>query len=533
MAASITCSDLSFAWPDGTIVLEHVDIAFGPGRAGVVGANGSGKSTLLQLVAGALEPTGGSVVVQGRAAYLPQDLPSRSGTAVDQLLGIHDARAALHAIEAGDADPDLFDRVGDDWDVEERATVTLHQLGLGAIGLDRTVDGLSGGECTLLGLAGRLLTQPDVLLLDEPTNNLDRRARARLLDVVTGWRGALVVASHDRELLAHVDAVAVLRAGTVRTYGGNITAYEQAAEVEQAAAARAVRAAEGELRRERRDRTETETKLARRARSGRGDATSGGMPKILAGARKRSAQVTAGKQRDLHDDRVDAARERLAVARGEVVDDAHIRLALPYSDVPGRRLVLRLDEVALAHGPTVSLEVRGPERIALLGDNGVGKTALLRTIAGLAPPLAGVLIQPVPARYLPQSLDLLDGELSVAQNVARLAPNATPNEIRARLAQLLFRGDDADQLAGTLSGGERLRATLGALLLAGPTPQLLLLDEPTNNLDMASVEQLVEALASFGGALVVVSHDVSFLRDLSPTRWLELTLDGLADVDPL
>jgi ATPase subunit of ABC transporter with duplicated ATPase domains len=521
MAASITCSDLSFAWPNGTVVLDHVDIAFGPGRAGVVGANGSGKSTLLQLVAGALEPTGGSIVVQGRAAYLPQDLPSRSGTAVDQLLGIHDARAALHAIEAGDADPDLFDRVGDNWDVEERATATLDQLGLGAIGLDRTVDGLSGGECTLLGLAGRLLTRPDVLLLDEPTNNLDGRARARLLDVVTGWRGALVVVSHDRELLAHVDAVAVLRAGTVRTYGGNITDYEQAAAVEQAAAARAVRAAEGELRRERRDRTDTETKLARRARSGRADAASGGMPKILAGARKRRAQVTAGTQRDLHDDRVDAARERLSQAREHVDDDAHIRL------------VLRLDEVALAHGPTVSLEVRGPERIALLGDNGVGKTTLLRTVAGLASPHAGVLIQPVPARYLPQSLDPLDGGLSVVENVARLAPSATPNEVRARLAQLLFRGDDADQLAGTLSGGERLRATLGALLLAEPTPQLLLLDEPTNNLDMASVEQLVEALASFGGALVVVSHDVSFLRDLSPTRWLELTLDGLADVDPL
>ena len=133
-------------------------------------------------------------------------------------------------------------------------------------------------------------------------------------------------------------------------------------------------------------------------------------------------------------------------------------------------------------------------------------------------------------RYLPQSLDVLDDELTVVENVARRAPDATVNEVRARLAQLLFRGGRADQLAGTLSGGERLRATLAALLLGEPTPQLLLLDEPTNNLDMASVRQLTEALTAYRGALMVVSHDLPFLLDVGPTRWMELTADGLAEV---
>ena len=118
----------------------------------------------------------------------------------------------------------------------------------------------------------------------------------------------------------------------------------------------------------------------------------------------------------------------------------------------------------------------------------------------------------------------------MTENVARRAPGATVNEVRARLAQLLFRGDRADQPAGTLSGGERLRATLAALLLGEPTPQLLLLDEPTNNLDMASVGQLTQAVASYRGALIVVSHDLPFLRDLRPTRWLEMGDDGLHEV---
>ncbi|HEY6530842.1 MAG TPA: ATP-binding cassette domain-containing protein, partial [Acidimicrobiales bacterium] len=487
----------------------------------------------LGLLAGELSPTGGSVRVQGSVAHLPQDLPLRRSTTVDELLGIDHVRAALHAIEAGETGPDLYDAVGHEWDVEERALATLDQLGLGAIGLDRSVAGLSGGECILLGLAGRLLTRPDVLLLDEPTNNLDRRARGRLLDVVTGWRGALVLVSHDRELLAHVDTIAELRAGTVRTYGGNLRTYEEAIAVEQAAATRAVQTAEGELRREQRDRVEAETKLARRARTGREKAAGGGMPKILVGGRKRRAEVTAGKQRDLHDDRIDTARDRLDDARRAVLDEARIRLELPGSEVPTRRLVVRLDQVALEHGPTVSIEVRGPERIAVVGANGAGKTTLLRVIAGETTALSGAAEVPVPVRFLPQALDLLDDGISVVDNVARLAPSATTNEIRARLAQLLFRGRQADQLAGTLSGGERLRATLGALLLAEPTPQLVLLDEPTNNLDMASVGQLTDALGSFRGALIVVSHDLPFLRDLSPSRWLELTVAGLADIEPL
>ena len=288
--------------------------------------------------------------------------------------------------------------------------------------------------------------------------------------------------------------------------------------------------AEGDLRRQARDLAEARTKLDRRASYGRAQADKGGTPKIVLGAMKRRAESTAGRMQDQHEDRLAQARERLVDARAALDDDAEIRLDLPGSVVPGRRRVLRLADVALEHGPTVSLEVVGPERIALLGPNGVGKTTLLRTVTGSLPPRSGAVETLVPVRYLPQSLDVLDDELTVVENVARRAPDATVNEVRARLAQLLFRGGRADQLAGTLSGGERLRATLAALLLGEPTPQLLLLDEPTNNLDMGSVRQLTEALAAYRGALIIVSHDLPFLLDVGPTRWLELTADGLAEV---
>lgn len=179
------------------------------------------------------------------------------------------------------------------------------------------------------------------------------------------------------------------------------------------------------------------------------------------------------------------------------------------------------------------LELRGPERIALTGHNGSGKTTLLRTIAGAIPPESGTAETHVPYRFLPQRLEVLDPALTVVENVARFAPDATNNRIRARLARFLFKGARADQQAGTLSGGERFRASLAALMLAEPAPQLLLLDEPTNNLDLASVRRLVTALESYEGALLVVSHDLTFLRDLGITRWLSTDGGELTDIAPL
>ncbi|MEU2877684.1 ABC-F family ATP-binding cassette domain-containing protein [Streptomyces sp. NPDC007070] len=521
MSASITCTALSFAWPDGTSVFSGLDIAFGPGRTGLVGVNGTGKSTLLKLIAGELTPSDGVVRVAGEVGYLPQNVTLGTGLRVDEALGIAARRAALHAIEAGDAAEEHFETVGDDWDVEERALATLGELGLGHIGLDRTVGEVSGGESVLLRLAALLLRRPDVLLLDEPTNNLDLYARRRLYAAVAAWPGVLVVVSHDRELLDLVDQIADLRAGRVTWYGGNYTAYEEALAVEQDAAERMVRVAESDLRRQKRELVDAQVKLARRKRYGQKMWDSKREPKIVMGARKRAAQESAGKHRILHEERLTAAKERLDEAVEAVRDEDEIRVELPYTAVPPGRDVLTLRDLRTAYGARVSggLDLRGPERVALVGRNGAGKTTLLRTVAGELPPVAGEAVAHVPLRFLPQRLDVLDDELSVVENVARFAPDATANRVRARLARFLFRGARADQKAGTLSGGERFRAALAALMLAEPAPQLLLLDEPTNNLDMASVRRLTSALESYEGALIVAGHDLPFLRSIGITRW--------------
>ncbi|MBY8877856.1 ABC-F family ATP-binding cassette domain-containing protein [Actinacidiphila acidipaludis] len=531
LTASVICSRLTFGWPDGSHLFDGLNWTAGPGRTGLIGLNGAGKSTLLKMLAGQLAPTSGTVKVTGEIGYLPQDAALDTSLRVDRALGIDAVRAALHAIEAGDTREEHFAVVGDDWDVEERARATLDALGLDRIGLDRTVGEVSGGESVLLRLAALLLRRPDVLLLDEPTNNLDLRARRHLYEAVASWRGLLVVVSHDRELLEYVDQIADLRGGEVQVYGGNMSAYEEALAVEQEAAERTVRAAEADMKRQKRELVEAQVKLARRVRYGQKMYDTKREPRAVMKLRKRSAEVSAGKHRQLHTDRLAEAKERLDEAVLAVRDDDEIRVDLPHTAVPAGRTVLTLDGVRLRYGTRAMLEVRGPERIALLGGNGAGKSTLLRTLAGEIPPAAGEAYVHVPARYLPQRLDVLDGEATVAENVAAFAPSANTNAIRARLARFLFRGARADQPAGSLSGGERFRATLAALMLAEPAPQLLLLDEPTNNLDLASVRQLTSALAAFEGALVVASHDLPFLRSLGITRWLLIEDGTLKEVD--
>lgn len=526
-AVSVSVSDLHFAWPDGMPVFAGLSFALGVGRFGIVGRNGAGKSTLLRLLGGRLRPARGSIRRAGSLGYLRQDLPLRVGARVDELLGIAGVRRALAAVEAGDVSEPVLETIADAWDIEERAHALLERLGL-ECGLDQRIGEISGGEAVLLGLVAELLREPDVLLLDEPTNNLDRSGRARLAEAVRSFRGTLIVVSHDERLLEDVDQVGDLHGGRIDWFGGNLAAYQEALALEQEAAERAVRVAEADVRRQRAELAAAHIKLERRKRYGQKMWDTKREPKIVMGARKREAQVSAGKHRILHEDRLTAARERLVEAEDALRDDAPIRIDLPGTALPEGRVVLRLEDVELRNGLRGGLEVRGPERIALVGANGSGKSTLLHTIAGELAPSAGVCELRVPARLLPQRIDVLDDDLSIVENVARFAPATDENRRRARLARFHFRGRVADQQASTLSGGERFRAAMAALLLAEPAPQLLMLDEPTNNLDLASIDQLVSALETFRGALLVASHDEAFLRRLHLTRYVEMALGRFA-----
>ncbi|MGU3497373.1 ABC-F family ATP-binding cassette domain-containing protein [Mycobacterium sp. C31M] len=528
---SVVCSDLSFSWPDDTAVFTDLSCSFGRGHIGLVAPNGAGKSTLLRLIAGDLTPSAGTVSVDGVLGYLPQNLPFLAEHTVSDVLGVTPVVAALDALAAGDAGEAVFNTIGDDWDIAERSRAQLDRLGLNDLELDRRLSTLSGGQVVSLGLTAELLRRPDVLLLDEPTNNLDADARQRLYSALDDFGGTLLVVSHDRVLLDRMDAITELRGGEISLYGGGFTAYQDAVQAAQELAESNIRNAEQDLKRHKQQMQQARERADKRAATAKRNLKDAGLPKIVAGKLKRDAQQSAAKTDDVHARRVGDARDRLDEAERALRYDDLLALDLPDTEVPAGRIVFSGAGLSTRVFADLDVDIRGPERIALTGANGVGKSTLLRIISGDLQPDAGTVARgDGRVAYLSQRLDLLDERLSVADCLASAAPGLSITRRRHLLAQFLFRGDRIELPVGALSGGERLRATLACVLFAEPAPQLLLLDEPTNNLDLASVKQLESALHAYRGAFVVVSHDETFLAEIGIQRRLRLADGVLATV---
>ncbi|GAA2885935.1 ABC-F family ATP-binding cassette domain-containing protein [Microbacterium esteraromaticum] len=560
--AAVTLDRVSFAWPDGSIALDAVSGSFGSGRTGLVGRNGAGKSTLLRLIAGELTPASGQILRSDQVAYLPQRLTLETDRRVAELLGIAAALDAVRAITAGDVDPAHFDAVGDDWDIEARAEASLAEAGLDPSFLDRTVGELSGGEAVLVAVAGIRLRRAPITLLDEPTNNLDREARQRLADMVRAWKGALIVVSHDLSLLELMDDTAEIYGSELSVFGGPYSQWRAWLDAEQGAARQAERDAAQAYRKEKRQRIEAEAKLATRAQMGRKAFEEKRVPKIIANGRKMAAEVSAGRLRTEVRGKEDAAHQALDAAGRRVRDDDTMKIGLPDPRMSASRRIATIGDGER------SWIVQGPERVALIGRNGVGKTTLLRRLvasgaggtdasrgevrlartdsadlsaasvhfraesadAGASgPPLNPNLHADAHTDrigYLSQRIDGLDDQASVVQNIAAAAPHVPDKELRNRLARFLIRGATMDRPVGALSGGERFRVALAKVLLADPAPHLVVLDEPTNNLDLDTADQLVEALRAYRGAVLIVSHDDAFLARLGLDLTLELDAEG-------
>ena len=540
-SAAVTLDRVSFAWPDGSIALDAVSGSLGSGRTGLVGRNGAGKSTLLRLIASELTPASGQILRSDQVAHLPQRLTLETDRRVADLLGIAAPLDAVRAITAGDVDPAHFDAVGDDWDIEARAEASLAEAGLDPSFLDRTVGELSGGEAVLVAVAGIRLRRAAITLLDEPTNNLDREARQRLADMVRTWKGALIVVSHDVSLLELMDDTAEIYGSELSVFGGPYSHWRAWLDAEQGAARQAERDAAQAYRKEKRQRIEAEAKLATRAQIGRKAFDEKRVPKIIANGRKMAAQVSAGRLRTEVRGKEDAAHQALDAAGRRVRDDDTMRIDLPDPELSASRRIATIGDGER------SWIVQGPERVALVGRNGVGKTTLLRRLvasgahnsgdrdgsgqksavpAQIRPTLRSSDAHTDRIGYLSQRIDGLDDQASVVQNIAAVAPHVPDKELRNRLARFLIRGAAMNRPVAALSGGERFRVALAKLLLADPAPHLVVLDEPTNNLDLDTVDQLVEALRAYRGAVLIVSHDDQFLERLGLDLTLELDAEG-------
>ena len=503
MPYSLVAKGVSFVLPDGTPLLESIDLSLPRGVTGLVGPNGSGKSTLLALLAGALRPTRGRVLRDGAVALLPQSTaPDRGGIARDLL-------------EPRDAPPWRIDRV-------------LAEVGLDGLDLERPAATLSGGETTRLRLARILLRQPETLLLDEPTNHLDEEARRAVHDLVRSFRGSVLVATHDRSLLARADRIAELRGGRVRTFGGGWEGFLEVRRAEREAAERIVRSAEQELDAVRRAAREAAERQARRSSRGRRETSRGGMPTIAAHARRNAAESSAGRLMGIHEGRVETARAALAKARAAAPDDPSVAVDLGATPVPPRKRLVDAEDlnVRLPGGwlwaAPLSFHVVGPERIRLRGPNGAGKSTLFGLLSGRSPDAGTLRVCAARVGLLDQDATVLGTVGTLAQTLRRLAPARPEHERRLLLGRFGFVQEAAEKPVAALSGGERIRAGLAALLAAEQAPELLLLDEPSNHLDLPGLDAVAAALRAYRGGLLLVTHDEEFARDVEVERDMAL-----------
>jgi ATPase subunit of ABC transporter with duplicated ATPase domains len=528
--------------PGGRILFRDVDLSLEHETVGLVGVNGVGKTTLLRILADERPPDSGRVVRSGLVAWLPQNR-SRRGDApdaeapvdpesVEDALGVAHRLAGLRRIEGGSTDPADCPSTGDVWELPARIEAELHRVGLGHLARDRPFASLSGGERTRVALARLSLTGADAFLLDEPTNDLDAGGRRDLADWIRARREGLLIVTHDRTLLGAVDRIVELTPTGTRNYGGGWELFHAQREDERRGAQAQLRSAEAALRKKRQEAQDRAERQERRSGQGDRHARKTDMPAIQRGARKERSEKTTGRVSGLNEARLSAGRENLREARSRVEDIRRLAVTLKSSGLRTSRRVLSARGLGFRRPAPrgrifegVDLEVRGPERVAIVGPNGSGKTTLLRILAGELSPTEGSIhrgLESNEVAWLDQRAALLGRDRSVLEAFREANPELDLTRSRQALASYLFHGDAALARVDDLSGGEGIRAALACTVGAHHPPKLLFLDEPTNHLDLDAIEAVEAILRSYDGALLVVSHDPEFLKAIGVERQLRL-----------
>jgi len=500
-------------------------------RIGLVGRNGAGKTTLTRVLAGEAQPTGGRVTRTGDVGYLPQD--PRTGDldvlAMDRILSVRKLDHLIRSMRSTEgamasANPDTRDAAMDRYGrlearftaaggyaAESEAARIAANLGLDDRVLHQPIGTLSGGQRRRVELARILFSGADTLLLDEPTNHLDVDSIVWLRDFLSSYAGGFLVISHDVGLMRtavtkvfHLDA----NRAELDLYNLGWEAYLAQRETDE--------------RRRRKERANAEKKAAvlmAQADRMRAKATKAVAAQNMA---KRAERLLSGLEAQRTSDKV-----------------AHLRFPSP---APCGRTPLTATGLSKSYGSLevftdVDLAVDRGSRVVILGLNGAGKTTLLRLLAGIEPPDTGEIVpgHGLKLGYYAQEHETLDASTTVLENLRHAAPDLTDTQVRSVLGSFLFSGDDADKPVRVLSGGEKTRLALATLVVSAAN--VLLLDEPTNNLDPASRGEVLNALRSYQGAVVLVTHDEGAVTALAPDRVVllpdgdeDLWNDGYADL---
>lgn len=499
---------LTYQLPPDRLLFKEVQLSLFPGdRIGLIGSNGTGKSTLLKLLAQQITPTAGTVQRYGSVYYLPQISPVQEQFAENSV---------FHYLSSQ----------SDEW---WNTVSFLETEFTTAIDLNLPLTQLSGGELTKLLLAAGFAQTPDVLLLDEPTNHLDHLGLGVLQRLIESFAGAVVLVSHKPFFLDQVvHTIWELTSAGITEYGGNYSLYRAQKQIEQESRIRAHKVAQKDLNRAKIVAAQEQRRAAQSQRQGKSQA--GSIPRIAAGAYQRKAEVTAGKLKQKHAATVAVANQN--VAETKVRTHRVTSIQLEENRRQHRHLIdIQGADLWVANQcliQNIHLHLSSEDRVAIAGANGAGKSSLVKaifsdTIARLEPPAQQS--SAMKTVYLDQRYALVNRNLTVLQNMQQANSSLSYQQIRQQLGHFLFFNQEVEKSASVLSGGELARLALSMISVSGI--DLLILDEPTNHLDTQTVDQIVNALRDYQGAMLVISHDLAFLSQIQITKAFQIKAQTL------
>lgn len=514
---------VSLSHSTGDFLFESLNLNLGDReKIAVVGRNGVGKTSLLNLIAGFTAPSSGMIQRSRDPFFLRQISGQPDDRCVDEALGVKAKRIALQRILEGHFNGQDLETLNDDWDIEARCQEVLQSWDLSDLDPGREMSTLSWGQQTRVGLAAIELTQPEFLLLDEPSNHLDLSGRNQLLQLIREFRGALILVSHDRQLLNAMDRICELTPEGIVSYGGNYAFYEAQKNIARIALEDDLRDLEKSLRKARDKERESRERQAKLDARGRKKQEKAGLPTISMNTFRNNAERSSARMKETHAGKVAGIHKELKDLRQEVPDVEQMRLALKGSQKPQNKLIFSASRVQYSFGAgevwrrPLDLELYSGQRMAITGRNGSGKSTLLQLIRGnLTASQGRTWRSDFSCLYLDQDYSAIDPMKTVSEQAqSHNHQNLERHELNNQLNRFLFSRAFWDRSCSVLSGGEKMRLLLCCLNISATSPDVIMLDEPTNNLDLANLGILEQAISAFEGTLIVVSHDESFLEKI-------------------
>ena len=528
---SIDIQSLSYIHPDGDLLFSEISFTITKGeKVSLVGNNGSGKSTILKILANELQQSEGTVILSEKPYYIPQHMGQYDSYSIARAMRIDEKLNALYAIFDGNASSKNFEILNDDWEVEEKAKAALSFWGIGHLALFQSMKSLSGGEKTKVFLSGILIDSPQIILFDEPSNHLDSESRAVLYDFIQKSKSTILTVSHDKALLNLSDATFELSKNSIEIFAGNYDFYKDSKDHKLHTLEAQLEEKQKMIRQTRQKSIEITQQRQKQDTRGEKHSQKKMLPRIISGALSEKAERTSSKIKNTQNEKISILSKNLQDIKQQIQDQKVLKINLCKSDLHKGKILIDAKDINFSYEieslwkSPLTFQIRSNDRIGITGKNGSGKTTLIKIITrDLLLHTGKITRADFRHLYIDQEYSIINNHLSVINQVELFNDRHLPeHELKILLHYHQFTREFWDRKCAGLSGGEKMKLILCCVAISNNTPDMIILDEPTNNLDIYSQEVLTEAIKSFNGTIILISHDKHFINEIDIRNRIEL-----------